>query len=104
MRKRLNMSIENIVSQFEKRASSASPIGGKLKFEVDGMGIIIDGSGDSNIVSAGDGDADCTISLTAEVLEKLRDGEINPMMAVMGGQIKISGDMGLAMKVQSLMG
>jgi len=100
----LNMSIENIVAQFEKRASSASPIGGKLKFEVDGMGIIIDGSGDSNIVSAGDGDADCTISLTAEVLEKLRDGEINPMMAVMGGQIKISGDMGLAMKVQSLMG
>ncbi len=29
------MSIENIVAQFEKRASSASPIGGKLKFEVD---------------------------------------------------------------------
>jgi putative sterol carrier protein len=26
------------------------------------------------------------------------------MMAVMGGQIKITGDMGLAMKVQSLMG
>jgi putative sterol carrier protein len=25
-------------------------------------------------------------------------------MAVMGGQIKITGDMGLAMKVQSLMG
>ena len=32
------------------------------------------------------------------------DGEINPMMAVMGGQIKITGDMGLAMKVQSLIG
>jgi putative sterol carrier protein len=98
------MNIENIVAQFEKRASSSSPIGGKLKFEVDGMSIIIDGSGDSNIVSAGDEDADCTISLSAEVLEKLRDGGINPMMAVMGGQIKISGDMGLAMKVQSLMG
>ena len=54
--------------------------------------------------SAGDHEADCTISLTAEVLKKLRDGELNPMMAVMGGQIKISGDMGLAMKVQSLMG
>ena len=40
---------------------------------------------------------------STEVLEKLRDGEINPMMAVMGGQIKITGDMGLAMKVQSLM-
>jgi len=26
------------------------------------------------------------------------------MMAVMGGQVKIGGDMGLAMKVQSLLG
>tara|TARA_A100000164_G_scaffold372299_1_gene401367 strand:+ start:1494 stop:1790 length:297 start_codon:yes stop_codon:yes gene_type:complete len=98
------MSLENIVSQFEKKASSAAPIGGSIKFEVDGQGILIDGSGDSNTVKASDEEADCTISLTAEVLEKLRDGEINPMMAVMGGQIKITGDMGLAMKVQSLMG
>ena len=98
------MTLENIVSQFEKKAASAAPIGGSIKFEVDGQGILIDGSGDSNTVKASDEDADCTISLTAEVLEKLRDGEINPMMAVMGGQIKITGDMGLAMKVQSLMG
>ena len=102
--KKKKMSIENIVSQFEKKASSAAPIGGSIKFEVDGQGILIDGSRDSNTVKASDEEADCTISLTAEVLEKLRDGEINPMMAVMGGQIKITGDMGLAMKVQSLMG
>ena len=98
------MSLENMISQFQKRASTSEPIGGKLKFEVDGVGILIDGTSDNNTVIASDGEADCTISLTAEVLEKLRDGEINPMMAVMGGQIKISGDMGLAMKVQSLMG
>ena len=97
------MSVDNIISQFEKRASNAEPIGGKLKFEVDGVGILIDGTSETNTVSASSDDADCTISLTAEVLEKLRDGEINPMMAVMGGQIKITGDMGLAMKVQSLM-
>ncbi len=92
-----------MISQFEKRAVNAEPIGGKLKFEVDGVGILIDGTSETNTVSASNDDADCTISLTAEVLEKLRDGEINPMMAVMGGQIKITGDMGLAMKVQSLM-
>lgn len=97
------MSVDNIISQFEKRASNAEPIGGKIKFEVDGVGILIDGTSEANIVSASNDNADCTISLTAEVLEKLRDGEINPMMAVMGGQIKITGDMGLAMKVQSLM-
>lgn len=93
-----------MISQFEKRAATAAPIGGTLKFEVDGVGILIDGSGDTNTVKASDDAADCNISLTAEVLQKLRDGDINPMMAVMGGQIKISGDMGLAMKVQSLMG
>ena len=98
------MSLNNMISQFEKRAATAAPIGGTLKFEVDGMGILIDGSGETNMVKASEDAADCTISLTAEVLQKLRDGEINPMMAVMGGQIKISGDMGLAMKVQSLMG
>ena len=97
------MSVDNIISQFEKRASNAEPIGGKLKFEVDGVSILIDGTSETNTVSASNDDADCTISLTAKVLEKLRDGEINPMMAVMGGQIKITGDMGLAMKVQSLM-
>ena len=98
------MSLDNMISQFEKRAAPAAPIGGTLKFEVDGRGILMDGSGETNTVKASEDAADCTISLRAEVLQKLRDGEINPMMAVMGGQIKISGDMGLAMKVQSLMG
>lgn len=93
-----------MISQFEKRASTAAPIGGSIKFEVDGQGILIDGTGETNTVTTSNGEADCTISLTAEVLQKLRDGDINPMMAVMGGQIKITGDMGLAMKVQSLMG
>jgi putative sterol carrier protein len=89
------MSVEHMISQFEKKAGNSAPIEGTIKF---------DGTGDTNTVSASNGEADCTISLTAEVLEKLRDGAINPMMAVMGGQIKITGDMGLAMKVQSLMG
>jgi putative sterol carrier protein len=71
---------------------------------VDENPVLIDGSGEENIVSMSDEESDCTIEVSKEVLEKLRDGEINPMMAVMGGQIKISGDMGLAMKVQSLIG
>ena len=71
---------------------------------VDKNPVLIDGSGDENIISMSDDEADCTIEVSQEVLEKLRDGEINPMMAVMGGQIKITGDMGLAMKVQSLIG
>jgi len=98
------MSHQKVFDQFKERAENASPLGGTLKFIVDGNAVFINGNGEQNNVSMEDLEADCTISVSTEVLEKLRDGELNPMMAVMGGQIKIDGDMGLAMKVQSLMG
>ena len=48
-------------------------------------------------------DADCTITTSMETLLKMKSGDINPMMAVMSGKVKISGDMGLAMKLQGMM-
>ena len=98
------MSHQKVFEQFKERAENASPLGGSIKFVVDENPIFIDGTGEQNTISIDDSEADCTILVSIDVLEKLRDGELNPMMAVMGGQIKISGDMGLAMKVQSLMG
>ena len=98
------MSHQKVFEQFKERAENASPLGGSIKFVVDENSIFIDGNGERNTISIDDSEADCTILVSKDVLEKLRDGELNPMMAVMGGQIKISGDMGLAMKVRSLMG
>ncbi len=97
------MSDNMVYSQMKEKAENADPIGGTLKFIVDKSIVHIDGTGESNVISEEDKDADCTISTSLEVLLKLKNGEVNPMMAVMGGQIKISGDMGLAMKVQSLL-
>jgi len=97
------MSDNMVYSQMKEKAENANPIGGTLKFIVDKSIVHIDGTGGSNVISEEDKDADCTISTSLEVLLKLKNGEVNPMMAVMGGQIKISGDMGLAMKVQSLL-
>ena len=97
------MSDNMVYSQMKEKAENADPIGGTLKFIVDKSIVHIDGTGGSNVISGQDKDADCTISTSLEVLLKLKNGEVNPMMAVMGGQIKISGDMGLAMKVQSLL-
>ncbi len=98
------MNLDAVLEQFNNQAGNTSPIGGTIKFMLDGQAIYIDGSGDSNVVSAEDKDADCTISTSVETLQKLQAGELNPMMAVMGGKIKISGDMGLAMKLQNLIG
>ena len=86
--------------QMKEKAMNAEPLGGTLKFKIDNKTVYIDGSGDTNIISTDDKEADCTISASLDVLMKLKNGEINPMMAVMGGQVKIGGDMGLATKIQ----
>lgn len=97
------MTIDIIVEELRKQAENVSPLGAKLKFMLDDEPIMIDGSGDKNVVSTDDGEADTVIITSKETLGKLRSGDLNPMMAVMGGKVKIKGDMGLAMKLQSLL-
>ncbi len=97
------MDFSVVIEQFQKAAANANPLGGTLKFNLDGQNIFVDGTGDSNEVSQDDKDADTVITTSIETLEKLRNGDLNPMMAVMGGKVKIKGDMGLAMKLQSLL-
>jgi putative sterol carrier protein len=53
-------------------------------------------------VTEGGGDADCTISASSEVFERIVSGEQNPTTAYMTGKLKIKGDMGAAMKLQKL--
>lgn len=96
------MSIETILSAITSQAANVAPFGAKMKFVLGEDIILIDGTGDSNIVSQNDEDAACTISTDADTFMQLKNGELNPMMAVMSGKVKIKGDMGLAMKLQSL--
>ena len=92
-----------VFDQLQQKANEAEAIGGTLKFVIDDLTVYVNGTGNSNVVSQEDAEADCTIATSAAVLMELQSGDLNPMMAVMGGKVKISGDMGLAMKVQSLM-
>ena len=98
------MSMEAVLKEMTAQAANAAPLGGTLKFVLDDSPIFIDGSGDTNTVSAEDKEADCVIITSVDVLNQLKSGSLNPMMAVMGGKVKIKGDMGLAMKLQSLLG
>lgn len=97
------MDKEALLAQLNEQAKSTDPIGATVKFVIDDNVVFIDGTGAANEVSTNDEDADCTISTTLETLMGLKSGDINPMMAVMGGKVKIKGDMGLAMKLQSLL-
>ena len=49
-------------------------------------------------------DADVTISTSSAVFDAIASGEQNPMKAYMSGKLKVSGDMGAALKLQKLFG
>lgn len=73
---------------------------GAVNFVIEDEGVVrIDETG----VSEGDGPADCTITASAETFQGLLSGDVNPTGAFMSGQLKIDGDMGLAMKIGALL-
>ena len=50
------------------------------------------------------GTANCTLSMKSDVFVSMVNGKIKPTAAFMSGKLKIKGDMGLAMKLEKLMG
>ncbi len=84
-------------------ASKAAGVNTTYLFDVDGAGTWHVAVQDSGVqVTEGNGDADCTISVSEENFEKIAAGELNPTTAYMTGKLKIKGDMGAAMKLQKL--
>jgi putative sterol carrier protein len=72
-------------------------------FDIEGAGTWTVAIADGAIeVTEGAGDADTTFSASEENFEKIVAGEQNPTTAYMTGKLKISGDMGAAMKLQKL--
>ena len=72
-------------------------------FDIEGEGQWLVDVRDGNLtVNEGGGEADVTITSSAETFEKIRSGEQNPTTAYMTGKLKIKGDMGAAMKLQKL--
>ncbi len=92
-----------IYDDLHQKATGAGAIGKSLKFNFGEKQIFIDGTGDSNVVSADNNEADCTLNLSLDDFQRVLAGDLNPMGAVMSGKIKIDGDMGVAMKLQSLL-
>lgn len=73
---------------------------GSLKFDCGTDGVIVLSDGTATTENR---DTDCTIKITQENLVKLLTGKLNPMTGVMMGKLKISGDMGVAMKLGQLL-
>jgi putative sterol carrier protein len=79
----------------------AGELDGSVKFVIEDEGSVrIDGNG----ASADDGEADCTLTASAETFQSLLDGDLDPTGAFMSGRLTVDGDMGLAMRLGSMLG
>lgn len=64
----------------------------------------IDLTKDTDFVSEGTtGNAKCTVSIKCEDLQSILDKKLNPQMAFMTGKLKVKGDMGLALKLGTIL-
>lgn len=94
------MSIQTIADTIKGKMSADTDIGATVKFDCGDDGVIVI---DGENVSTENADADCTVVCDLDVLEELVSGELNPTAAFMTGKIKIEGDMGVAMKLSSIL-
>jgi putative sterol carrier protein len=94
------------LAQLTSRAAEAVAGGGdfkkKVKFDFGDVGkLFIDGA--SGVADNSDGTADATISVNWDDFTKIAAGQMDPTMAFMQGKLKVTGDMSVAMQLQSLM-
>ena len=98
------MSYSDLADTFRRRAIEFSPLKARVLFDFgDGGAILVDASASPPEIHEETGEADCTIRVTVENLEKLMTGAMNPTLAYTLGRLKIDGSMGLAMKVANLL-
>lgn len=74
---------------------------GAALFVFEGEGaILLDRDG----VHVGEGPADVTLTATTAVFKAIFDGDLSPTAAFMTGKLSVDGNMGLALKLSSVLG
>lgn len=98
------MSIESVTQTLTERVGADAGLNATLKFDCGSDGVIfIDGKSTPNTVSNANSDADCTVGVSLEDLTAMMAGDLAPTTAFMSGKLRVEDDMGVAMKLQSLM-
>jgi len=98
------MSSETITQDLQNRLNDFAGLNARVRFDMGADGTIaVDAKNGAPHIADDDMEADCTIRVSIENMEKLMAGALNPMLAYTLGKLKIDGSMGVAMKVAALL-
>ena len=97
------MTLQEITAKMKERAAKKPPFGNTVKFATDQGVVYVDGNATPPVVSNDDKGADCTVKMEFSDLDDMINGKLDGMTAFMTGKLKIEGDMGVAMKLQSIL-
>ncbi|WP_159468208.1 SCP2 sterol-binding domain-containing protein [Dyadobacter sp. 3J3] len=98
------MSLQILTDRVTTMLGTDSGLGSTVKFKTDEGSVFINAKVVPNTVTNDDLDADCTLEISTKNALKLMDGDLNAMMALMSGKLKIDGDMAVAMKIAETFG
>ena len=77
-----------------------SVLPGSIKWVVDSQIVFM--NPDNGDITDDDVDAACTITTDMETFKGMYDKSVSPQAAFMTGKLKVEGDMGIALKLQSV--
>lgn len=94
-----------VAARLAENKQAASEIGAVYKFVLEGEGggtWIMNLKGDAT-VTPGDGPSDCTLAMSAENGVALFEGKVTGEQLFFSNQLRVEGDMSLALRLQSLL-
>ncbi|MDP1964748.1 MAG: SCP2 sterol-binding domain-containing protein [Reyranella sp.] len=97
------MTLQEITAKMQEGASKKTAFGNTVKFSTDQGVVHIDGMQSPPTITNDDKAADCTIKMDFSDFADLIGGKLDGMTAFMTGKLKIEGDMGVAMKLQTIL-
>ena len=98
---------QHIPGRLESKPELVEKINAIYKFVVEGDNggtWLVDLTQAGGKVTEGDGNANCTVTVTNQDFVDIVTGKLNGQMAFMTGKLKVAGDMALAMKLGSVLG
>lgn len=98
------MTIQTIINGLQERIGNDCGLGAVVKFDFGDQGsVFLDASQVPNIVSTDGADPDCTMVISVEDFMAMADGSLDGVSAFMTGRLKVQGEMGLAMKLGTIL-